>query len=70
MELSRSSTRLLFLAALNISYAMYNLFLEDWLNVILPMLNFFVIVFAFAAIENEIEIKQRKIMEVNIVEHI
>ncbi len=70
MELSRSSTRLFFLAAMNICYAMYNLFLEDWLNVILPMLNFFVVLFAFAAIENDLEIKQRKLMEVNVVEHI
>ena len=70
MELSRSSTRLLFLATINICYAMYNLFLEDWVNVILPMLNFFVILFAFAAIENDLEIKQRNKLEVTVVEHI
>ena len=49
---------------------MYNLFLEDWVNVILPMLNFFVILFAFAAIENDLEIKQRNKLEVTVVEHI
>ena len=48
---------------------MYNLFLEDWINVILPMFNFFVVLFAFAAIENDLETKQRKLMEVNVVEH-
>ena len=49
---------------------MYNLFLEDWVNVILPMLNFFVILFAFAAIETALELKQRNKLEVTVVEHI
>ena len=49
---------------------MYNLFLEDWINVILPMLNFFVILFAFAAIENDLETKQRKLMEVSVSEYV
>ena len=70
MELSRSSTQLIFLATLNICYAMYNAFLQDWLNVILPIFNFFVILFAFAAIETELEEKHRKHMGVTIVEHI
>ena len=70
MELSRSSTRLIFLATLNICYAMYNVFQVDWVNVSLPLVNFFVILFAFAAIENELEEKQRKHMEVKVVEHI
>ncbi len=70
MELSRSSTRLIFLATVNICYAMYNLFMEDMVNLILPMINFFVILFAFAAIENEIEEKQRTKMEVTVVKHI
>ena len=70
MELSRSSTRLIFLATLNICYAMYNVFRVDWVNVTLPLLNFFVILFAFAAIENELEEKQRNKLEVKVVEHI
>ncbi len=70
MELSRSSTRLIFLATLNICYAMYNVFQVDWVNVSLPLVNFFVILFAFAAIENELEEKQRKHLEVKVVEHI
>jgi len=70
MGLSRSSTRLIFLATLNICYAMYNLFMEDWVNVILPMLNFFVILFAFAAIETALELRQRNKLEVTVVEHI
>ena len=70
MELSRSSTRLIFLATLNICYAMYNVFRVDWVNVTLPLLNFFVVLFAFAAIENELEEKQRKNMEVTVVEHV
>ena len=49
---------------------MYNLFMEDWVNVILPMLNFFVILFAFAAIETALELKQRNKLEVTVVEHI
>jgi hypothetical protein len=58
MELSRTSTRLFMLAVINLCFAMYNLFLQDWLNVILPIGNFFIILFAFAAIENEIEERQ------------
>jgi len=70
MELSRNSTRLIFLATLNIWYAMYNAFRVDWVNVTLPVLNFFVILFAFAAIENELDEKQRNKLEVKVVEHI
>lgn len=70
MELSSTSTRLFFLATLNIVYAMYSTFQQEWLNVILPILNFFIILFAFAAIENELEEKQRKFREVTMVEHI
>lgn len=70
MELSPTSTRLFFLAALNICYAMYNTFLQDWFNVIVPILNFFIILFAFAAVENELEEKQRKLREVTVVEQI
>ena len=70
MELSRNSTRLIFLAALNICYAMYNVFQVDWVNVTLPLLNFFVVLFAFAAIENELEEKQRNKLEVRVVEHV
>ena len=70
MGLSRSSTHLIFLATLNLWYAMYNAFQVDWVNVSLPLLNFFVILIAFAAIENELEEKQIKKMEVKVVEHI
>ncbi len=70
MELSRSSTRLIFLATLNICYAMYNVFQVDWVNVSLPLVNFFVILFAFAAIENELEEKQRKQVEVKVIEYV
>lgn len=49
---------------------MYNVFRVDWVNVTLPLLNFFVILFAFAAIENELEEKQRNKLEVTVVEHI
>ena len=70
MELSSTSTRLFFLATLNIVYAMYSTFQQEWLNVILPILNFFIILFAFAAIENELEEKQRKFREVTMVGHI
>ncbi len=70
MELSRSSTHLIFLATLNICYAMYNVFRVDWVNVTLPILNFFVILFAFAAIENELDEKRRNKLEVTVVEHI
>ena len=49
---------------------MYNLFLEDMVNVILPMLNFFVVLFAFAAIETALELKQGNKLEVKVVEHI
>ena len=70
MELSSTSTRLFFLATLNIVYAMYSTFQQEWLNVILPILNFFIILFAFAAIENELEEKQRIFREVTMVEHI
>ena len=59
MELSRNSTRLIFLATLNLAFAMYNIItLQDWPNMLLPVINFFIILFAFAAIENEIEKKQ------------
>ena len=61
MKLSSTSTRLFMLATLNLCVSMYNLFLKSWLNVLFPIVNFFIILFAFAAIENEIEEKQRKL---------
>jgi hypothetical protein len=70
LELSRTSTRLFFLATMNLCYAMYNLFLQDLINVVLPICNFFIILFAFAALETELEEKQRNKMEVIVVEHI
>ncbi len=70
MGLSRSSTHLIFLATLNLWYAIYNAFQVDWVNVSLPLLNFFVILIAFAAIENELEEKQIKKMEVKGIEYI
>ena len=70
MELSRTSTRLFFLAAINLFNALYNTFMQDWVNVVLPILNFMVVLFAFAAIENEIEKYQRNRKEVTVVEHI
>jgi hypothetical protein len=68
LELSLTSTRLFFLATLNLCYAMYNLFLQDWVNVILPILNFFIILFAFAALETEIEEKQRNKIKLTVAE--
>jgi len=70
MELSRTSTRLFFLAAINLFSALYNTFVQDWVNVVLPILNFMVILFAFAAIENEIEEYLRNRKEVTVVEHV
>ncbi len=70
MELSRTSTRLFFLAAMNLCYAIYNTFLQDWLNVVLPILNFMIILFAFAAIENILEEYLRNKREVTVVEHV
>ena len=58
MKLLPTSNRLLFLATFNLAYAMWSLIQEVWLNAILSILNFFIIMFAFAAIENEIEEKQ------------
>ena len=49
---------------------MYNTFQQDWLNVALPLINFFVILFAFAAIENELEEKQITKSEVTVIEQI
>jgi hypothetical protein len=42
--------------------------LKDWLNVVLPIFNFFIILFAFAAIETEVGEKRQNKMEVKVVE--
>jgi hypothetical protein len=60
MDLWKNSTRLFFLATLNFCYTLYNLFIEDWVNVIITITNFFILMFVFSAIENEIEENQRK----------
>jgi hypothetical protein len=60
MDLWKNSTRLFFLATLNFWYSLYNLFLEDWVNVIMTITNFFIMMFVFAEIETAIEENQRK----------
>lgn len=55
MELSRTATRLFFIAAFNVAVAMYNVFIENWLNLILTLLNFFIILHSFAMVENAID---------------
>ena len=55
MELSRTSTRLFFLAAMNIMYTMFSAFEENWLEVIISLVNFFIIMFSFAMIENALD---------------
>jgi len=69
MELSRSSTRLIFLATLNMGSVMYHIVLMDWINVFLPMLNCFVILFALVEIEHGFDEIRNK-LEVRVVEHI
>lgn len=55
MELSRTATQLFFIAAFNVAVAMYNVFIENWLNLILTLLNFFIILHSFAMVENAID---------------
>ncbi len=68
MKLLPTSNRLLFLATFNLAYSMFNLIQEDWFNATLTILNFFIIMFAFAAIENEIEEKQIKQLQLEGIE--
>jgi hypothetical protein len=70
MELSRTSTRLVFLATTNLAFGMYNIMtLQNWPNIVLPVINFLIILFAFAAIENEIEEKEMQ-KEGSVLEHV
>jgi hypothetical protein len=55
MELSRTSTRLFFTAAMNVMFSMYSVFEKNWFNGIVSLMNFFVILHAFAMVENAIE---------------
>ena len=55
MELSRTATRLFFIAAFNIAVALFNAFIENWLNLVLTLMNFFIILHSFAMVENAID---------------
>lgn len=55
MELSRTSTRLFFLAAMSIMYSMYSVFEKNWFTGIVSLLNFFITLHAFAMVENAME---------------
>lgn len=55
MELSRTATRLFFIAAFNVAIALYNAFVENWLNLILTLTNFLIILHSWSMIENAID---------------
>jgi len=55
MELSRTATHLFFIAAFNIAVALFNAFIENWLNLVLTLMNFFIILHSFAMVENAID---------------
>ena len=55
MELSPTSTRLFFLAAMNVMYSMYSVFEENWFTGIVCLMNFFILLHAFAMVENAME---------------
>lgn len=60
MELSRTSTRLFFLAAMNIMYSMYSAFERNWFNGIIALMNFFIMLHAFAMVENAMDEERLK----------
>lgn len=58
MNLSRLSAILIMLSGINIFYGMYGVTKLDFVNSALPILNFFILLYAATSVETEVEKKR------------
>lgn len=60
LELSRLSSILALLAAVNIFYAFYGLMKKDWVNLLIPIVTYLIIIYAVAIIDSKVEEASRR----------
>jgi len=60
LELSRLSSILALLAAVNIFYAFYGLMKKDWVNLLIPIVTYLIIIYAVAIIDLKVEEASRR----------
>jgi len=60
LELSRLSSILAILAAVNIFYAFYGLIKKDWVNLLIPIATYLIIIYAAAIIDVKVEEASRR----------
>ena len=55
MEFSRLSSILAMIGAVNIFYAMYGLTQRDWVNTLIPIVTYFILIYSAAILDSESE---------------
>jgi len=55
MEFSRLSSILAMIGAVNIFYAMYGLIQRDWINTLIPLVTYLILMYSAAILEKEVE---------------
>ena len=55
MEFSRLSSILAMIGAVNIFYAMYGLIQRDWVNTLIPIVTYFILIYSAAILDSEAE---------------
>jgi len=60
MELSRLSSIMFMVGAVNIFYAMYGLTQTDWVNTLIPTVTYLIIVYSAAIVDGKAEELRRK----------
>jgi len=55
MEFSRLSSILAMIGAVNIFYAMYGLIQRDWINTLIPIATYFILIYTAAILDREAE---------------
>ena len=54
MEFSRLSSLLAIIGAVNIFYAMYGLMQRNWVNVLVPLATYLILIYSAAIVETEV----------------
>jgi len=54
MEFSRLSSLLAIIGAVNIFYAMYGLMQENWVNALIPLATYLILLYSAAIVETEV----------------
>jgi len=55
MEFSRLSSLLAIIGAVNIFYAMYGLIQRNWVNALIPLATYLILIYSAAIVETEVE---------------